>query len=75
MLDPVTEAFTPKVATTLAGLKLSGAAQERIDLLAEKCNEGSITPAEHSEYESYVHALDLISIRQAKAGAMISVGQ
>jgi hypothetical protein len=35
--------------------------------LAEKCNEGELTPPERREYEGYVRAIDFISILQAKA--------
>ena len=39
----------------------------RMAELAEKCNEGLLTPTEQAEYESYVHAVDMISVLQAKA--------
>ena len=35
--------------------------------LAEKCNQGELTPHERREYEGYVRAIDFISIMQAKA--------
>lgn len=67
MLEPVARAFTPEVAQALVNLKASAAAEARIGELAEKCNEGLLTPSEQSEYETYVHAVDLISVLQAKA--------
>ena len=67
ILEPVTRAFSRDVAEALVKLKASESAQERISELAEKCNEGRLTPSEQAEYESYVSAVDLISVLQAKA--------
>jgi hypothetical protein len=67
LLEPVTRAFSQEVAEALVKIKASQSAQERIARLAEKCNEGLLTPVERAEYESYVNAVDLISLLQAKA--------
>lgn len=67
MLEPVTRAFSREVAQALVSIKASDTAQARIAELAEKCNEGSLTPDEQAQYESYVNAVDLISLLQAKA--------
>lgn len=67
MLEPVTRAFSRDVAEALVNLQASATAQTRIAELAEKCNEGLLTPGEVAEYESYVRTVDLISILQAKA--------
>jgi hypothetical protein len=45
--------------------------QRRIDELGEKCNEGQLTDTEREEYDSYVRAIDFISILQAKARAVL----
>jgi hypothetical protein len=42
-------------------------AQTHIAALADKCNEGTLSAAERAEYETFVHALYLISVLQAKA--------
>ena len=67
ILEPVTRAFSRDVAQALVNAKANPAAQERISELAEKCNEGSLSPAERAEYESYVNAIDLVSLLQVKA--------
>jgi hypothetical protein len=72
ILDPVARAFSRDVAEALVNLRASRSAQQRIAELAEKCNEGRLTPGEHSEYESYVNAVDLISVLQAKARLWLS---
>jgi len=71
ILDPVTGAFSREVAEALVKVRANATAQARISELADKCNEGSITPDERLEYESYVRAVDLISVLQAKARAWL----
>jgi len=48
------------------------ALQIRIDELANKCNEGTLTPDEVAEYDSYVHGMGVVAILQAKARAVAS---
>jgi hypothetical protein len=67
MLEPVTRAFSRDVAQALVNIRASDTAQARITELAEKCNEGLLTPDERAQYETYVNAVDLISLLQAKA--------
>ena len=72
ILEPVARAFSREVAEALVGIKASRSAQERIFELAEKCNEGLLDPTERAEYESYVSAVDWISVLQAKARLWLS---
>ena len=67
ILEPLTDAFSRDVAEALVRLTASPTAQQRISNLAEKCNDGTLTSPERAEYESYVNAIDLISVLQAKA--------
>lgn len=67
LLEPVTRALSRDVAQALVNVKASESTQARIALLAERCSEGLLTPAERADYESYVHAVDMISVLQAKA--------
>ncbi len=67
LLDPISRCLNPESARALAQLKADPVAQTRIEELAEKCNEGLLTPDEQREYETYVHAGNLIAILQAKA--------
>jgi uncharacterized protein YnzC (UPF0291/DUF896 family) len=41
--------------------------QERIDKLADRANEGSLTDSERSEYEALINAAEFISILKLKA--------
>ena len=40
--------------------------QDRIDELADKCNEGTLSDEERAEYENYVRAIHFLGIVQAK---------
>ncbi len=67
LLDPLTEAFTPKMASALLELRVDSELEAQIGELRRKANDGTLTPAEDAEYKDFVEAVDLISIMQAKA--------
>jgi hypothetical protein len=71
LLTPLAECLPPDVAAKVAELRADQTMQERIDYLADRANEGLLTDAEREEYTSYVHAIDLIAILQAKARAQL----
>lgn len=73
-LDPVTECLTPEVAAKIAALRASPADQARIEELAEKNSEGTITPEERDEYADMVLAVNMVSVLQAKARAALRGG-
>ena len=66
-LLPFEEALNEKSARSLADARADTAAQARLDELAEKNREGTITQEEKSDYEAMVNAAGMISILQAKA--------
>ena len=67
LLDPVSRCLVGDSARALVDLRPDPVAVARLEELADKSNQGSLTPAERSEYESFVHAGNLIAILQAKA--------
>lgn len=67
LLDPLTDAFSPAVASAVLELHADSELEARIGELRRKANEGTLTPAEDVEYKDFVEAVDLISIIQAKA--------
>jgi hypothetical protein len=71
LLDPIGRILTPEVARDLVKLRFDQKAQTRIDKLARKCNEGTLTDVERREYETYVHVIDFIAILQAKARILL----
>jgi hypothetical protein len=66
-LEPLTEAFTPKMASILLELRADSELEAHIVELRRKANDGTLKPAEDSEYKDFIEAVDLISIMQAKA--------
>ena len=69
--DPVAQCFTPEVAKRVAELRADPTVQARIEELAEKCNEGTITPEEMAEYDAYIQAMDVIAALQKKARTLL----
>ena len=72
LLDPLTGAFTPEVASAVIGLRADPELEDRIAELRSKANEGTLTPDEDAEYKDFVEAADLISIIQTKAPRFIA---
>lgn len=71
ILDPVGRCLTPEVARALVGLRLDRKTQAHIDSLARRCNKGKLTATEHSEYESYVLAINFVGMLQSKARRLL----
>jgi hypothetical protein len=71
MLEPVSDCLTPEVARRLAQMRADPELQARIDDLADRCTEGTLTAEEKLEYETYVRAGNLIAILQAKARKLL----
>jgi hypothetical protein len=74
VFDPLGECLTPEVASKLVALRASPRLQARIDQLAEKCSDGTLTSEERSVYESYVRAINFIGVLQAKARRVLAEG-
>ena len=45
--------------------------QARIDYLADRANEGLLTDDEREEYSGYLHAVNVITVVQAKARSQL----
>ena len=71
ILDPVVRCFTPEVAKRVAEIRADPDVQARIEKLADRCNEGTITPEELAEYDAYIQAMDVLALLQKKAKALI----
>ena len=54
LLDPLPEAFTPKVAAALVELRTDSKLEARIGELRRKANDGSVTPDEEADYKDFV---------------------
>lgn len=69
-LDRVVGCFTPGVAHQIADLRADPPLQSRIDKLARKAIEGTLTDAELWEYRGCIEAIDVIGMLQIKARAV-----
>lgn len=64
---PLFELLTPEQLRKLTQLQADPALADRLEELAEKANEGDLTPAETAEYEAYIEANNLLAVLQAEA--------
>ena len=67
LLEPLSHCLDAESAQRVADLRVPAAVQERVDLLAERANQGSLTEEERSEYESLINAADIIAILKRTA--------
>jgi hypothetical protein len=67
MVDPVLSILTPDQAKSIVNFSLGDAIEKRVEELANKCNEGELTPEECDEYEGYVRANRFLVILKAQA--------
>ena len=66
-LDPFVDCLTPEAARRIVALRADPADQARLDELAEKANEGSLSTEERAEYEKFRAVFHMITLLQSKA--------
>jgi hypothetical protein len=71
VFDPITRCLTAPVARRIVRLRADPELQARIAELAEKANDGQLSAAESSEYESYVRAIHFLTVLQSKARQLL----
>jgi hypothetical protein len=67
LFDPLARSLTPDAARVISTFRADAETEARIDELAQKCNEGRLSPEEQHEYRAFVEAIDIIAILQDKA--------
>ena len=72
LLKPVGETLNEDAARRLIALKADAELQARMDVLAEKCNQGTILPGEQDEYSEYISAGNLLNILKAMARVQLA---
>jgi hypothetical protein len=72
VLEPVGAALGPETARRIIGLRPDAEAQRRIDELADRANEGTLTQDERGEYEALIAAATVVRLLQAKARAVLA---
>lgn len=70
-LDPVTQILPEDTARQILELRITPELQARLDELAEKGNQGTLTSDEREEYAEYIEGLDLISVFKLKTRAAL----
>ena len=67
VLDPLSRCLDAESAKRVSELSIDPVVQARVDELAERANEGLITPEDQVEYKAYINADDFISTFTMKA--------
>jgi hypothetical protein len=67
MVDPISRVLTPESARKILEVQADDEMQRRVDDLADKCNEGTLTADERAEYQSYITWFNILTLLQAKA--------
>lgn len=67
VLDPLTACLNREAAMSIIDLRIDPEIQARVEVLAKRANEGTLTPDERAENLSYVEAADLLAISKLKA--------
>lgn len=72
ILEPISSSLNEEAARKLIGIKVDRKIQARVAKLADKCNEGELTPRERREYEMYVMLGHIVALLQAKARIILT---
>jgi len=75
VLGAVGECLDRESAEALLRLRADAEMQGRIETLADKCTEGSLSTEERDEYETLINVGNFVSILQAKARRLLAGGR
>jgi hypothetical protein len=67
VLEPVLRSLPPEAARQIVRAEADEDLQQRVQELAGRANEGTLTSDEQREYEAYVDAGDIVATLQAVA--------
>ena len=67
LLESAARCLDTNSVRALSELQLDEAARGRLEVLAQKANEGHLTPEEAREYERFIDLSDIISTLRLKA--------
>ena len=67
-LEPLSLCLDAESARRVVAFHVSEPVQQRIDILAERANEGLLAEDERAEYDALINAADFVSILRVKAG-------
>ena len=75
IVDSLGECLTPETSLRILGLKADRKLQDRVDYLASRSAEGTITPEEQVEYSKYVSYGTFVAILKSKSRQLLAVDQ
>jgi hypothetical protein len=75
IVEPVVHNLNENAARALLGIRANKTTAKRMALLARKCNEGQLSPAERVEYETNVLASEFLALLQARARVVLVRGK
>jgi hypothetical protein len=67
LLEPLSRCLDAESARRVADFRVDPSVHERMEVLAEKANEGMLDSDELAEYEALISAADFISVLKLKA--------
>lgn len=67
LVGPICRTINPASAQAWVQLQVDQAVQDRVEVLAEKCNKGMLSAEEREEYETYIRASNFIGLLKAEA--------
>ena len=71
LLESAAECLDAESVKALGELQLGETARSRLDLLAQKANEGQLAPEEAREYDRFIELGDIIATLRLKADRRI----
>ncbi len=74
LIEPIAECLTIEAATKVASLRADVVDQQRLDELAEKANQGTLSAEERSDYDRLLAAFHFMTIIQARARRLLQAG-
>jgi hypothetical protein len=72
VLESVAKALSPEAVRKLLDLRADAEVQRLVDDLADKANEGVISPNQKADYESLMAASEIICLLQAKGKIVLA---
>jgi hypothetical protein len=75
LLGPLGDFLTSESARRLLALKADAELQSLVDDLAERHNQGMLTPEEQAEYSRYVSYSTFIAILKSKARQLLAASE
>ncbi len=72
LVTPLGECLTPESARRVLALRADATLQPRVDELADRHNEGLLTPDELAEYSTFVSFGTFVGILKSKARQLLT---